>query len=124
MKKKLTFTSDSCQLASVRQKAREFLTDCGYEECGAELPVLAIDEACTNIIRHAGARTVRTQITVAADSLSLSVSDDGRGFAQAAGEGFGLRNIRQRTEAVAGAATIRSGAAGTTVTIAMPRTCG
>ncbi len=83
-----------------------------------------IRESVTNIIRHAGARTVRTQITVAADSLSLSVSDDGRGFAQAAGEGFGLRNIRQRTEAVAGAATIRSGAAGTTVTIAMPRTCG
>lgn len=53
MKTKLTFTSDSCQLASVRQKAREFFSECGYDECQAELLVLAVDEACTNIIRHA-----------------------------------------------------------------------
>jgi len=53
VKTKLTFTSDSCQLASVRQTTRKFLTTCGYDECGAELLVLAVDEACTNIIRHA-----------------------------------------------------------------------
>jgi anti-sigma regulatory factor (Ser/Thr protein kinase) len=53
MKHRLVFTSDTCRLAEVRQEAREFLARCGYEECAAELLILALDEACTNIIRHA-----------------------------------------------------------------------
>lgn len=82
-----------------------------------------IRESVTNIIRHAAARVVRTEINIAADSLSLQISDDGKGFAQATGEGFGLRNIRQRAEAVAGSAVVQSGATGTKVTITLPRTC-
>lgn len=53
MKRKLTFESDSCKLAEVRREVREFLESSGFEECAAEMLVLALDEACTNIIRHA-----------------------------------------------------------------------
>ena len=53
MKRKLTFPSDTCRLAEVRREARAFLAECGFEECAAELLILALDEACTNIIRYA-----------------------------------------------------------------------
>jgi anti-sigma regulatory factor (Ser/Thr protein kinase) len=53
MKQRLAFTSDTCRLAEVRNEARTFLARCGFEECAAELLILALDEACTNIIRHA-----------------------------------------------------------------------
>lgn len=53
MKRHLDFTSDTCHLAQVREAARSFLAQCGIEECTGELLVLALDEACTNIIRYA-----------------------------------------------------------------------
>lgn len=53
MKRSLTFSSDSGCMAGIRQEIREFLSDHGIEENSAELIVLALDEACTNIMRHA-----------------------------------------------------------------------
>jgi anti-sigma regulatory factor (Ser/Thr protein kinase) len=53
MKRKLAFLGDTCELASVRRTVREFFHGCGIGECEAELMVVAIDEACTNVIRHA-----------------------------------------------------------------------
>jgi len=53
MKKAIRFKSKTCQLASVREAVRRFLQESGHDECEAELIVLALDEACTNIIRHA-----------------------------------------------------------------------
>jgi anti-sigma regulatory factor (Ser/Thr protein kinase) len=47
------FASHPCELAGMRQSARDFLEKTGFEELQAELIVLALDEACTNIIRHA-----------------------------------------------------------------------
>lgn len=53
MTQKLLFTSDTCHLAEVRTSVRAFLSESGFEECATELMVLALDEACTNVIRHA-----------------------------------------------------------------------
>ena len=53
MKVKYTFTSDSHQLAEVRHCVRSFLRKYQFDECLTELLVLGLDEACTNIIRHA-----------------------------------------------------------------------
>jgi len=53
MKARLSFTSDPKELADVRQQVREFLSKATVDEVDAELMILAIDEACTNIIRHA-----------------------------------------------------------------------
>jgi len=47
------FFSETSELAGVRNAAGKFLNECGMEECAAALLVLALDEACTNIIRHA-----------------------------------------------------------------------
>src|SRR5882757_3318551 len=53
MKLQLKFTADTCELAGMRHDAREFLITAGVPEMDAELMVLALDEACTNIIRYA-----------------------------------------------------------------------
>lgn len=53
MTREYDFSSEASELAGVRNAAGKFLNDCGMEECAAALLVLALDEACTNIIRHA-----------------------------------------------------------------------
>jgi anti-sigma regulatory factor (Ser/Thr protein kinase) len=53
MKESLTFAGEAAALALVRARLREFLSVVGFGEQEAERIVLAIDEACTNIIRHA-----------------------------------------------------------------------
>ena len=81
MKQKLVFTSDTCRLAEVRQVARNFLSSCGFEECEAELLVLALDEACTNIIRHAygnACKPVRLEMNRRRDCVRFILRDYGR----------------------------------------------
>ncbi|CAN5395011.1 hypothetical protein BH09VER1_BH09VER1_08430 [soil metagenome] len=47
------FSSVTSELAGMRNAVGEFLDECGFEECAAALLVLALDEACTNVIRYA-----------------------------------------------------------------------
>ena len=53
MKNRLLFPSDTARLAGVRAEVRTFLAGCGFDDSAAALMVLALDEACTNIIRYA-----------------------------------------------------------------------
>ena len=58
-------------------------------------------EAVTNVIRHSHATHCRIRLTEHAGELSVDVTDDGRGFAQAA-TGSGLRGISERLSAIGG----------------------
>jgi anti-sigma regulatory factor (Ser/Thr protein kinase) len=81
MKRKLTFASDTCQLAEVRREARAFLDECGFEECAAELLILALDEACTNIIRYAYSHEchpIRLQMERLRDRVRFVLRDYGK----------------------------------------------
>ena len=81
MKLKFTFTSDSYQLAEVRRCVRSFLKKCGFDECTIELLVLGLDEACTNIIRHAYRRNgkpVRLEMECLRDRVRFVLRDYGR----------------------------------------------
>ena len=53
MNRKCTFSGKTADLASMRDEVRCFLLDSGVEEGLSAAIVLGIDEACTNIIRHA-----------------------------------------------------------------------
>src|SRR3954447_7050741 len=54
MKKlKLEFSSHTGNLALMRRAVRKFLNDYGFSEKERLMMVLGVDEACTNIIRHA-----------------------------------------------------------------------
>ena len=83
-----------------------------------------VQEALTNVARHAQASCVRVSVArePAAhfeDALVVYVRDDGRGLAQAAVQGngrFGVAGMRERVQALGGSFTI-SGAPGEGVTV-------
>ncbi len=97
MKRKLAFTSDSCHLAKVRGQARTFLAENGIDECEAEMLVLAIDEACTNIIRYAyenERKPVRMDMERLEDRLRFVLRDYGRSCDPAKIRSRALEDIR------------------------------
>jgi signal transduction histidine kinase len=80
-------------------------------------------EALTNVVKHADAKTVRVTLAYRKRSVALAVEDDGRGFshAQGADGGFGLIGIRERVASVNGALDIESeSGAGTRLAIELP----
>lgn len=80
-------------------------------------------EALTNVVKHAEAKTVRVTLSRRQRSVALAIEDDGRGFSQARGAdgGFGLIGIRERVAAVSGALDIESeSGAGTRIAIELP----
>ena len=89
-----------------------------------ETAILRItQEALTNVVKHADAKTVRVTLLCRARSLALTVEDDGRGISQARGGngGFGLIAIRERVPSVNGALDIESkSGAGTRLAIELP----
>ena len=62
-----------------------------------------IQEALTNVRRHAGASSARVIFEMGDGEIRVGVEDDGRGFdpeALGGNEGFGLRSMRGRAEGV------------------------
>lgn len=67
----------------------------------------AVQEALTNCVRHAQARTIQVAVTQQADRLEVSVTDDGIGIdAARRRSGLGLRGIEERVKELHGAMTI------------------
>ena len=60
-----------------------------------------VQEAFTNIIKHAGARTITVQAGSTEVHVFIRIADDGRGFAPER-EGRGLANMRRRTPVTRG----------------------
>jgi len=81
-----------------------------------------LQEALTNIERHAGAGQVTIQLTGDPRRVNLRISDDGTGFSPRQAEqsgGIGLRNIRERVEHFGGDFSIASTSAGTVLSVAL-----
>ena len=74
-----------------------------------------IQEAVSNIARHASARNARVTVYFKKNKVSVSVADDGQGFdvvealSSARGlRGFGLLSVKERIELVDGTSNIKS----------------
>ena len=65
---------------------------------------MAIEEAITNIVRHAKASAVQFNMAVSDERITVTIIDNGRGFRESPDEmgGDGLRNMRQRMKDVGG----------------------
>lgn len=75
-----------------------------------------IQEALTNVARHAGATRVFISATRASDVFELSIRDDGRGFGTGSlRSGLGLRSIRDRLRLLGGQARFENGERGGTL---------
>jgi len=84
-----------------------------------------VQEGLTNIIRHAGARSVTLRFAVERDACHIVLSDDGRGF-DAADHRFrwshGITGMRQRVRTLGGQFEIESApGAGATLRVSIPR---
>ncbi|MCF6476336.1 sensor histidine kinase [Nonomuraea sp. MG754425] len=62
-----------------------------------------LQEALSNVLRHAGARSVRVELDYGTDELLISVQDDGRGAGNAGAGGWGLTGMRERLSLLGGA---------------------
>ena len=61
-----------------------------------------VDEALSNVLRHSGAQHVDIGLRRTAERVSLVIADNGSGASVESGSGMGLRNIRERAEALPG----------------------
>ncbi|MGF6691904.1 signal transduction histidine kinase [Metapseudomonas resinovorans] len=61
-----------------------------------------LQEALTNVVRHAEASEVRVRLRAGGRRLRLVVRDDGRGAERLDGGGIGLRSMRERARCLGG----------------------
>jgi signal transduction histidine kinase len=74
-----------------------------------------LQEALTNVVRHAQAQKVQVALNVDGQKLTLLVNDDGKGFdmyntlsASARSQGMGLLGMRERVELLGGSLEIET----------------
>jgi len=80
-----------------------------------------VQEALTNVARHARAARVDVSVEQRHDQVRVRVADDGRGFEPAEPtEGFGVAGMRERAALMGGRLEIESSSTGTTVTAVLP----
>ncbi|MBI4558792.1 MAG: sensor histidine kinase [Candidatus Hydrogenedentes bacterium] len=94
----------------------------GQEKSTAMFRIL--QEALTNVARHARAQAVEIQLNVNDNTATLEIADDGKGIADlraVESNSFGLLGIRERTLQFRGDCSIRSAVgAGTKITVTLP----
>jgi signal transduction histidine kinase len=91
-----------------------------------------VQEAITNIARHARAETVLVQASIEDEVLTIEIEDDGIGFdpvsvteADARGRGLGLMGMRERVDLLGGTFHLDSSpGAGTVVLLTVPIAVG
>ncbi len=59
-----------------------------------------VDEALSNALRHSGADRVNLTLRREAERVRLAIADNGRGMPDEPGPGMGLRNMRERAQAL------------------------
>ena len=65
-----------------------------------------IQEALTNVLRHAGARNVHVAAAISGDAVAVEVSDDGGGFPADNVFGRGLTGMHERVRALSGSLSL------------------
>jgi signal transduction histidine kinase len=73
-----------------------------------------IQEALTNVARHAGAKNCQVRLAVANNQLEIEIKDDGHGLPPDNQPGVGLLSMRERAAELSGRCLIESPAGGGT----------
>ena len=82
-----------------------------------------VQEALTNVSKHAQASKVTIDVSLAGGVLSIEVSDNGRGMSaddMSKVKSFGIRGLRERADMVGGWVDCSSDAGGTTLILSVP----
>jgi signal transduction histidine kinase len=85
-----------------------------------------VQEAVTNVVKHAGARTIAVRTRDAFDAagrpgVCVEIHDDGRGYTANAPRGRGLTGMERRAARLDGRLDVASSDAGTTIRLWIPR---
>lgn len=88
----------------------------------ADVALRVLDEALTNVWKHALAATVEIALTCEQGAWCLRVDDDGRGFERPHAGGMGLGNMRERADSIGARFSVEhSLGQGTRVLLVLPR---
>ena len=80
-----------------------------------------MQEALTNVAKHAEAKSVRVALGTTDGQLQIEVQDDGCGFdPETAGQGFGLEGMRERVSLAGDTLTVGPSEHGTLARACMP----
>ena len=81
---KLKIPSVTENLQMIREFVLKIAAKAGFKEETQEQIALAVDEACTNVIKHAhhhdARRLMDIQIQIDANKMKITITDKGRGF--------------------------------------------
>ncbi|WP_229831241.1 sensor histidine kinase [Actinoplanes ianthinogenes] len=83
-----------------------------------------VQESLTNVLRHAEARSVQVVLEYLASSLTVSITDDGRGAAPSGPAGYGIVGMRERAQACGGSLRAGPVGGGFAVTATLPAAGG
>ncbi|GIE99842.1 sensor histidine kinase [Paractinoplanes rishiriensis] len=79
-----------------------------------------VDEALTNVARHARAASATVTVTRDGAALGVTVEDDGAGIAADRAAGLGLGSLRERCARLGGTFAVEAGALGTRLSATLP----
>jgi signal transduction histidine kinase len=92
-----------------RARSAGLHTDADVELNGTDVPSAVggaafriVQEALTNVLRHANASSAHVDVRTTSDSLAIEITDDGRADDAELGPGLGLRGMAERAEALGG----------------------
>jgi serine/threonine-protein kinase RsbW len=121
---KLSLPARSENLRVIRRALSEFASSLGLDEQSVADLRLAVNEACSNVVRHAyenDTGAIQVEARPIAGHLVVVVHDEGRGLSHASddpGSGLGLRVA----SAVSNSFEVHRKTAGTEVRLAFPLT--
>jgi len=79
-----------------------------------------VQEALTNVVKHARASESKVRMEVVDGHISLTVSDNGKGMDQEKHAGLGLLGIQERASLLGGQVDIQSSVNGTSLKLSVP----
>lgn len=79
-----------------------------------------VQEAMTNVIRHAAASLAIVRLHVSSESVTVGIQDDGQGAPRTFQPGHGLAGMRERIELLGGTVDFASSTSGFTVSATIP----
>ena len=102
-----------------------FHSEGDFARLGHDLAISAyriVQEALSNVMKHAGATHAQVSLILADDELRIAVADDGAGFDPVvASEGIGIIGMRERVHALRGVIAVHAAPGkGTEVAIVLP----
>ena len=93
---------ENARAAGVHADAEVAIGDAAVPPAIGRAAFRIVQEALTNVVRHADASRTLVRVGASSDVLTIEVTDDGRGHAGGANPGHGLRGMAERAAAFGG----------------------